>query len=319
MEELLIAKLGQITEEEKNLLAGGKVERERYTSGGEFTIDSRKLLKKGKLITIRPHTRFTDFPRHSHNYVEMMYMCSGRTVHEINDGTSLSLEKGELLLLNQGTFHAVRRAGREDIGVNFIVLPQFFDLALAMIGPNNVLGRFLLESLGEKEKELSYLHFKVANVLPVQNLLQNLAWSAIFPQPNARKIDQTTMGLLFLQLLNYTENLELAPCAKNAVVLEVLKEIEENYPAADLTQFARERGLSLSYLSSLIHESTGKTFKELLKEKRLSKAAELLLSTRLSTQDIMVRVGYENSSYFHRIFREAFGSTPKAYRYSPKK
>ena len=52
-------------------------------------MDAGKLLERGKLIDIRPHTRFIRFPAHSHNYVEMIYMCQGSTVHTINGDLSL--------------------------------------------------------------------------------------------------------------------------------------------------------------------------------------------------------------------------------------
>ena len=55
-------------------------------------------------------------------------------------------------------------------------------------------------------------------------------------------------------------------------------------------------------------------FKALLLEKRLSKAAQLLRETKLSTQDIIFAVGYENTSYFYRAFRARFGLTPREYR-----
>ena len=136
-----------VTEEERALLAGGGVERERYATGSGFTVDREKLLEKGKLITMRPHTRFTRFPRHSHNYVEIMYMCSGQTVHSVDGAPPLTLRQGELLFLNQHAVHSVERADLEDIGVNLIVLPQFFDLAFEMIGADNILGKFLIGSL----------------------------------------------------------------------------------------------------------------------------------------------------------------------------
>ena len=41
---------------------------------------------------------------------------------------------------------------------------------------------------------------------------------------------------------------------------------------------------------------------------------QLLRETRLTTQDIILAVGYENTSYFYRIFRERFGATPREYR-----
>lgn len=312
MREDLMRELRRVTEEEEQLLAGGQVDKSLYTSGGGFLIDSDKLLAKGKLITVRPHTRFAAFPMHTHNYVEIMYMCSGQTIHQIEGRPPLTLRTGELLFLNQHASHAVERAGEEDVGVNFIVLPQFFDVALNLIGTDNVLGKFLLSGLRQSGGEMSCLHFRVAEAPTVQNLVENLVWSLVHPQPNARRINQATMGLLLLQLLNYTEDLEEA--SGNGAVLAALREIEENYRTADLTRLAAELHVSLPYLSAAVHRATGRTFKELLLEKRLSKAAQLLRETRLTTQDIILAVGYENTSYFYRVFRDRFGVTPRDYR-----
>ena len=312
MREDLMRELRRVTEEEEQLLAGGQVDKSLYTSGGGFLIDSDKLLAKGKLITVRPHTRFAAFPMHTHNYVEIMYMCSGQTIHQIEGRPPLTLRTGELLFLNQHASHAVERAGEEDVGVNFIVLPQFFDVALNLIGTDNVLGKFLLSGLRQSGGEMSCLHFRVAEAPTVQNLVENLVWSLVHPQPNARRINQATMGLLLLQLLNYTEDLEEA--SGNGAVLAALREIEENYRTADLTRLAVELHVSLPYLSAAVHRATGRTFKELLLEKRLSKAAQLLRETRLTTQDIILAVGYENTSYFYRVFRSRYGVTPRGYR-----
>lgn len=311
MREELMRELRKITPEEEKLLAGGRVERTLYTSSRDFTVDSEKLLAKGKLITVRPHTRFAEFPRHAHNYIEIMYMCSGQTAHTIDGERPLTLRAGELLFLNQHVSHAVRRAEENDIGVNFIVLPQFFDYALELIGTCNVVGKFLVGGLRQSGGDMGCLHFRVADVPIVQNLVENLAWSIVYPQPNARKINQITMGLLLLQLLNYTQELETPGGSQ---VLTVLREIEENYRTVDLTWLAKELHVSLPYLSSAVHEATGRTFKELLLEKRLTKAASLLLETRLPVQDVISAVGYENTSYFYRVFRERFGCSPRDYR-----
>ena len=61
MREELMERLRAVTPEEERLLAGGQVERERYTSqqvGGPLAVDSEKLLAHGELITLRTHTRF---------------------------------------------------------------------------------------------------------------------------------------------------------------------------------------------------------------------------------------------------------------------
>lgn len=309
-----MGRLREVTPEEERLLAGGALERELYTSRGGFTVDSERLLARGRLIAVRPHTRFVDFPAHSHNYIEILYMCSGRTVHTINGGPPLTLRAGELLFLNQRARHGVARAGMEDVGVNFIVLPPFFDYALELIGTDNVLGRFLLGGLRRGGGEIGALHFRVAGAAQVQNLVENLLWSLVESQPNSRRITQATMGVLLLQLLNHVDELSSRGEMPGGMVLAALREIEENYRGADLTRLAEEHHVSLSYLSSAVHQATGRTFKDLLREKRLTKAARLLRETKLPVEDIIAAVGYENTSYFYRRFRELYGLSPKEYR-----
>lgn len=49
-------------------------------------------------------------------------------------------------------------------------------------------------------------------------------------------------------------------------------------------------------------------------ERRLQQAAYLLSNTALSTEDILHAVGYKNSSFFYRKFREKYGKSPKEFR-----
>lgn len=44
--------------------------------------------------------------------------------------------------------------------------------------------------------------------MPVQNLVENLIWTIRNRQPNKRSINQITMRLLFLQLMNCMDRLE---------------------------------------------------------------------------------------------------------------
>ena len=48
--------------------------------------------------------------------------------------------------------------------------------------------------------------------------------------------------------------------------------------------------------------------------KRFSQAAWLLRNTALNVDDVARQVGYENVSYFHRLFAAAYGKSPKKYR-----
>lgn len=311
----LLSQLALVTEEEQLLLDGGPVDTGLYSSGQGFVVDSAKMLEQDELISIRPHTRFADFPEHSHNFVEIMYMCGGETRHLVG-GRSLTLRTGELLFMNQHARHAIARARQQDIAVNFMVSPRFFDQVLPMVGADNALGRFLLDGLRQKSGDLSFLHFQVADVLPVQNLVENLIWSLVSHQPNGRRLLPVTMGLLFLQLLTCTDQMAAGGGSPggSGLVIRALRMIEESYDCASLSELAAQHGVSTAYLSRLVHEACGKSFKELLQEKRLERAAYLLRESRLSVGDILASVGYDNSSYFYRIFRERFGVSPACFR-----
>ena len=202
IEQNLLEHLRKISEEERLLLEGEKnVQKSLYTNEPDFVVDSRKMLAWGKLIDIRSHTRFVHFPAHKHNYIEMIYMCSGSTTHIINGSIPLTLHTGELLLLNPNAVHEILPAGIDDIAVNFIILPEFFDRALIMLEEENILRDFLIGTLKPEKNAAEYLHFQSIDSLPVQNLIENLIWSLLNSQPNRRGINQTTMGLLFLHLL----------------------------------------------------------------------------------------------------------------------
>ena len=317
MKQELMKLLEQVSPEEQRILNGqDTVERALYTSRADFTIDSRKMLSRGELIDIRPHTRFVRFPRHRHNYIEIIYMCAGQTVHTINEGDKVTLRAGDLLFLNQHAWHEIDPAGKGDLAVNFIVLPEFFDVAFHMLEDRNVLSSFLIESLRREPGETPYLYFRVAEVLPVQNLMENMVWSIVRRQGNSRKINQITMGLLFLQLLDHTDKIEQGTAAQfdNVLVMDALREVEERYKDASLSALAQRHGQSLSRYSKLIHSATGTTFKALLQQARMRKAADLLRNTGLSVSDIIAAVGYDNTSYFYRAFRESYGASPKEYR-----
>lgn len=61
--------------------------------------------------------------------MEMMYVVQGSITHYI-EGKELVLHKGDVLMLNQHVSHAIKRAEYEDIGINFIALPEFLKFHL---------------------------------------------------------------------------------------------------------------------------------------------------------------------------------------------
>ena len=313
VDSAIIDRLSAVTAEEQAILDGSKViDRSLYMDGRRDVISGDKLLPRGKVITIRPHTRFIAFPEHTHDYVEMVYMCKGSTHHRVN-GTDIDLHEGELLMLGQNARQSIEPAGEDDIAANIIVRPEFFAGTLQYLGEEETpLRRFIVSCL-TGENEAGYLLFHISGVLPLQNLIENLLYTLIEDSQNKRGIQQMTMGLLFAQLINHADSAEFQTEEQNTV-MTVLRYIEENYRDGSLTEAADMTGYELTSLSRLIRQKTGRNYTELIQEKRLSQAAWLLRNTERKVDEIAVSVGYENISYFHRLFARVYGLSPKKYR-----
>lgn len=314
MDREILDQLSVITEEEKAFLRGETaINRDLYMQSSFNVINSKKLLATGQLITVRTNTRFVHFPEHTHDYVEVVYTCSGKTVHIVN-GKRIELLPGELLFLNQTATHEGCRCEHDDVAIDFIILPDFFATTLTAIGEEETpLRRFLVDCLCGQNTGAGYLHFRVSHIKTIQNLVENLIWTVLQKKHSNQKTSQMTMALLFLQLMEHTEQLS-TDTQENDAMLSVLRYIESNYHESSLQELADQLHYDLSWLSREIKRKTGKTFTQLVQEKRLSHAAFLLKKTDRNVSDISQTVGYENVSYFHRIFTAQFGVSPKHYR-----
>ncbi|MQN00817.1 MAG: AraC family transcriptional regulator [Lachnospiraceae bacterium] len=316
MKKKLIKRLSKITPEEQKILDGNKdIDRSIYYHSKQNEIDAALLLKQGRLIDIRPNTRFVHFPEHTHNFVEFVYMVQGHTTHYI-DGNKVELKSGDLLFMNQHAKQEIEPAGKDDIAVNFIILPAFFDEVLKRIGDTkSTLCDFLIGCLTSKGIGGNYLYFDVSDVLPVQNLMENLIILMLDSPEKNRQISQQTMALLFLHLMNQTEHLHMADDSYDKkMMLTLLDYINTDYRTASFSSFCEKNHIDIYTMGRIIKKNTGKNFTRLLSEKRMDMATWFLKNTALPVTEISLSVGYENTSYFYRLFEKTYGKSPKAVR-----
>lgn len=321
MRKELLDELMIISEEEKKYKSGqSTVEQSLYAKDNLAEIDRKRLLQRGKLITVRPHSRFVDFPEHRHNYVEMMYVVQGSITHYI-EGKELVLHKGDVLMLNQHVSHAIKRAEYEDIGINFIALPEFFEIPLTMLQKKNVLADFVIGAMRQKNPVSHYLLFRLKEDSQIENLMENMIESMLHAHQNEDIVNQYSMGLVFLYLMNHLENLSHNSSIdyKETIVQAVLEYINSDCKNTNLSKIAEDTHQSMTVLSKLIKQKTGYKFQELLQRRRFQKAVYLLMETELTVEDIALEVGYENQSYFYRQFQKRYKMTPAKYRKLHKK
>jgi len=315
MRQELLAQLRKITPEEQAILEGkGDIRQELYTSRREFVIDSRKLLEKGRLIEIRPHTRFAYFPCHRHNYVELVYMCSGSTTHIVDHTEKIVLQEGGLLFLSQNACHEIFPAGEGDVAVNFIILPEFFQRPISMIERENVLRDFLLSTLTGETGLSSYLHIPAKGIVPVENLMESMIWTILQHRSGTNTIIQTSMGLLLMDLSRFADSINRGASGQEEVVFDALQYIEAHYKDGTLADLSAQLKRPAYQVSRLLKKRTGCNFKELLGKRKLQQAVYLLSNTTLPVEAVISAIGYDNSSFFYRCFRKRYGCSPKEFR-----
>ena len=80
------------------------------------------------------------------------------------------------------------------------------------------------------------------------------------------------------------------------------------------SEIAEYVGYHPYYVSLMVKEVTGVTLRQYIIDTRLKMAKVMLSSSNSSISNVSARCGFNNVTYFNRVFKENFGVTPKEYR-----
>ncbi|EEO31646.1 AraC family transcriptional regulator [Thomasclavelia ramosa] len=314
--EDIMERLVCFSDEEINNLNGFVgIDKSIFISEQSNVVDADKLLKANQQFAVRKHARFCEYPKHRHNYLEFMYVYGGEMV-TIIDNQEIVIKQGELLLLNQNIEHAIKYTNENDIIFNFIIKPEFLEFLSGMAEEQNEVFSFIFDALYSYDNKGEYLIFKVSNNEIVRNHIEAIITNIYQQQLNHSFTLKLLVGLLLTELMNNPHLIETYESNNynKLVVISILKYITLNYQEGSLSVLAKQIHQPDYKICKLIKEHTGSTFKQLIQEERLKAAANLLKTTSLPIVEIMQEVGYENITYFYKIFKEKFKITPSIYR-----
>ena len=101
-----------------------------------------------------------------------------------------------------------------------------------------------------------------------------------------------------------------------SVIVQKVKTLIQNRYNEDISLdiLADEVGFAPAYLSYFFKKETGENIVKFLTDYRMEKAKQLLDEGTLKIVQIAKQCGYDNQSYFNRLFKNAYGMTPKQYR-----
>ena len=82
---------------------------------------------------------------------------------------------------------------------------------------------------------------------------------------------------------------------------------------------ARHVNFSKTYLSRIFKEETGENISSYINKVRIDRAKLLLADQNISLVDVAALTGFEDQSYFTKVFKAITGQSPKKYRESRKR
>ena len=108
----------------------------------------------------------------------------------------------------------------------------------------------------------------------------------------------------------HTEDSQYTP-----VVKQIMAEVQKNYREdMNLKILSYKYHMNASYLGQIFQKEVGCSFTQYLSNTKNRIAKDLILNTNMKINDIAREVGYPDTSYFYRKFKQCYGVSPASLR-----
>jgi AraC-like DNA-binding protein len=242
--------------------------------------------------------RNANFLTHWHESIEILSVVSGE-ISVLSDAGRTAARAGETVIVNSNHIHHIRS---EDASSEYFCLIADREFcAAAGIGTDGVTFRELVR---DKKINGAFREIKTEYTRKL---------------PLYKAVIKAKIAELMIYLYrNYTVTAAAPPKvsgAKTEAVKKTITYIQRNFSKAVSTfGAAREVGLSEAYLCRIFKEITGYTVISYLNFLRCSNARALFLTEKYTVGEVAFLCGFENLSYFSKVYKHHIGCSPSAYK-----
>jgi AraC-like DNA-binding protein len=257
---------------------------------------------------------------HTHDFSELVIVVGGRGVH-LTGEAAVPVARGDVFIINGGIAHGYR--GLENLRLYNVLFDldrmglPLFDLwespvfwTLFRVDPARRAGN----------KPIEHLHLDEARLEAVVALVRRDQELEARTEAPAQFLRMAVFMELVALLISYFEadyrDADRSGYRLGKVFAYIEANLSRNPSTAELCAVG---ALSESSLLRACRELTGLSPKRFHAERRLRRAADLLDRGDSSVTDIAYALGYGDSNYFCRRFRQRYGLSPIEYRRRAKK
>lgn len=258
-------------------------------------------------VCIAPHKQIG---MHSHSRWELSYVACGAGTRTIGDLTE-TFNRGEIVLIPPGIPHVWHfDPSVTDANGNIANWSVFWNSSLTGtlrdIFPEISMSLERIESL---EHAVAYQGEQYDTILRLLNLMRGKAPEKRLP--------------IAIELLIAISDISQSICTgTNSLLTRTEQRLEKvrvycacNYARQiTLDEISLHVGMNKSAFCTFMRRNTGMTFSEYLNNIRLERAKDKLRHTDYGIAEIAVVCGFQNVTYFNRLFRRKYDCSPKSIR-----
>ncbi|GEM_PF-3322177 len=253
-------------------------------------------------------------PMHSHDCLQICYVVDGHADQQLGDKL-VKISKGDYFVVDIGEGHMY-----SNVSQNFPQLCVRFLPSLMWTGfSDDLKADELTMALCADDKEKSGVESIVGKVFHDKNgvilrRVRNIRKEWEKRLPGWRRIAAGELAAILMTMARTVEPFR-SHKSSTSFVNSITRYVEDHYyEPIQLDQLCKMCNYTMSYVSRVFRETTGKSFSEYLMYVRVEKACAMLSSTNKSVGKIAKAVGYSNTSFFFRLFKNCTGMTPREWR-----
>ncbi|SHE12895.1 L-rhamnose operon transcriptional activator rhaR [Chlamydia abortus] len=266
--------------------------------------------------------KFGNIYDHTHDYFQIWYVLKGEFLHSVNR-KKYKMVQGNLFVIPPFAVHRVEIVPGKQmqiIGCEF--LPHFINDRFGQFPFSKDFFDFayLEHFLVDENEIIPKVALTGSNDLEVKKLLEEMYEEYTTQKPYFELLLKgNLLKLLSLIIREYTKEsmpgMDVKLHKYRHVIAKAVEYIHNHYQEEiRLEQICKLAMLSKTYFCYLFKYFTGKTFNEYLIDLRVRKSTELLLLSDLSITDVCFWVGFNDPTYFSRIFKKHTGVSPSYYK-----
>lgn len=266
------------------------------------------FLKDSDVFIDYNHSK-ADCKPHTHEFIEMMFCVSGRSMQLI-DNVSYEIKRGSLLFINYKQVHEIKNTG-DCLYYNILINPALFSSTLAdSENAFELLSLSTFNELNSVDTSISSICFDEKETEKIESLI-----SIMYAEQRIKDSNYTDVirGLLSALLVFVFRKMSegLGKAQKIKIPIEIIDYIDSHYnEKISLEDLSSRCFYNPSYFSKIFKECYGIKISDYIIRKRVENAYKLLVETNMSIEEICAGCGYTDKALFYKHFKKIKGITP---------